>query len=337
MDARRVVLVAYTDAELLEISSVTSTLATTNGLVPGGAPYETTLATLGGGPVRCSSGLTVHGQAALEDLTGPLDTLVVSGGWGHRRAAGSPHLVAHVRRLARESRRVASVCTGSSVLAAAGLLEGRRVTTHWHFARELAEHHPGVTVDPAPIFVRDGAVSTSAGVTSALDLTLDFVAEDHGPSLARLVSRILVTYVQRPGNQAQMSVLTTPDPENMLVRGVLAHIRTHLDGDLSAAGLARAAGVSTRHLHRLCLAHTGDGPSHLVRRARAEAAADLLESTALSVTEVASRCGFGSAETLRQVFVEYYGTPPSRFRAVHRGSRHQNQAPGRHLSEHSPP
>lgn len=319
MEARRVVVVAYDDAELLEISSVTSTLATANDLIPGGTPYETTLATLGGGPVRCSSGLTVLGQAALEGLRGPLDTLVVAGGWGHRRAAESTPLVAHVRRLARESRRVASVCTGSSVLAAAGLLEGRRVTTHWHFARELAERHPGVTVDPAPIFVRDDPVSTSAGVTAALDLTLDFVAEDHGPPLARLVSRVLVTYFQRPGNQTQMSVLTTLDPENLLVRDVLAHIRAHLVGDLSSTELARVAGVSARHLHRLCLAHTGHSPSHLVRRARAEAAADLLESTALSVTEVASRCGLGSAEALRQIFVGYYGTPPSRFRAVHRG------------------
>lgn len=318
MDVRRVVVVAYDEAELLEISSVTSTLATANDHIRGAAPYEAVLATSGGGPVRCSSGLTLQGQAVLEELKGPLDTLVVSGGWGHRRAAEDVRLVAHVRRLARESRRVASVCTGSSVLAAAGLLEGRRATTHWHFARDLAERHPGVRVDPAPIFVRDDPVSTSAGVTAALDLTLDFVAEDHGPALARLVSRILVTYFQRPGNQAQMSVLTTLDPENLLVRGVLTHIRDHLDGDLSAVALARTAGVSTRHLHRLCLAHIGHPPSRLVRRARAEAAADLLESTALSVTEVADRCGFSSAETLRQVFAEYYGTPPSRFRAVHR-------------------
>ncbi|WP_017587398.1 GlxA family transcriptional regulator [Nocardiopsis ganjiahuensis] len=317
MEARRVVVVAYEDAELLEISSITSTLATANDVIPGGTPYETVLAASGGGPVRCSSGLTLRSQAALEELRGPFDTLVVTGGWGYRRAAENAHLVAHVRRLARESRRVASVCTGASVLAATGLLEGRRATTHWHFADELARRHPGVTVDPAPIFVRDGPVSTSAGVTAALDLTLDFVAEDHGPALARLVSRILVTYFQRPGNQAQMSVLTTLDPENMLVGQVLTHIRSHLDGDLSTTGLARAAGVSTRHLHRLCLAHTGHPPSRLVRRARAEAAADLLESTALSVTEVAARCGFGSAESLRQTFVAYYGVPPSRFRAVH--------------------
>lgn len=232
MEARRVVVVAYDDAELLEISSVTSTLATANDLIPDGTPYETTLATLGGGPVRCSSGLTVLGQ-----------------------------------------------------------LEGRRVTTHWHFARELAECHPGVTVDPAPIFVRDDPVSTSAGVTAALDLTLDFVAEDHGPPLARLVSRVLVTYFQRPGNQTQMSVLTTLDPENLLVRDVLAHIRAHLVGDLSSTELARVAGVSARHLHRLCLAHTGHSPSHLVRRARAEAAADLLESTALSVRSSSGTTG----------------------------------------------
>ncbi|MBR8742514.1 GlxA family transcriptional regulator [Nocardiopsis sp. MG754419] len=318
MAERRIVVVAYDDAELLEVASITSTLATANDLLPEGAPYATVVATLGGNPARCSSGLVLHAQAALETLRGPLDTLIVSGGHGHERAAADPHLVAHVRRLSRESRRVASVCTGSSVLAAAGLLDGRRATTHWHFARDLAARHPGVTVDPAPLFIRDGEVSTAAGVTSALDLTLDFVVEDHGTPLARLVSRVLVTHLQRPGDQAQMSVLTTLDPENLLARRVLDHVRSHLDGDLGADALARAVGVSVRQLHRLCRLHTGLPPGRLVRRARTEAAADLLESTTLALSEVADRCGLGSTETLRQVFLERYGTPPSRYRAAHR-------------------
>ena len=320
MDTRRVVVVAFEDAELLEIASVTSTLATANHLAPGNPPYETVVATLGQRPVACSSGLVLQSQAVLETLKGPIDTLVISGGWGHERASHDTALIAHVRRLARESTRVASVCTGSSVLAAAGLLEGRRATTHWHFARDLASRYPEVEVDPAPIFVRDGRVSTAAGVTSALDLTLAFVEEDHGTALARLVSRVLVTYLQRPGNQAQMSVLTTLDPENLMVRGVLSYVRGHLNGDHRATALARETGVSVRQLHRLCLTHTGRSPGRLVREARTEAAADLLESTALPVREVAERCGFGSAETLRQVFVDRYGIPPSRYRAAHRRS-----------------
>ncbi len=318
MDARRVVVVGYDDAELLDIASVTTTLAMANGLGSGGAPYLTRLATLGGRALTCGTGLTVRGQDALETLRGPLDTLVVSGGWGHERAAANTLLTAHVRRLARESRRIASVCTGASVLAAAGLLDGRRATTHWQFARTLAERYPAVLVDADPIFVRDGPVATSAGVTSALDLTLSFVEEDHGPALAQLVARTLVTYLQRPGNQAQMSVHTLPDPEHVLVRRLVARVRADPGGDLRTAALAGELGVSTRQLNRLVARHAGCPPGRLVRRLRAETAAELLAATSLPVAEVARRCGFGSAETLRQVFVGRYGLAPSRYRAVHR-------------------
>jgi transcriptional regulator GlxA family with amidase domain len=154
-----------------------------------------------GEPIACDSGLVLNSHAPLESFTSRIDTLVVSGGLGFAEAASNAALVAHVRRLARESRRVASVCTGASVLRAAGLLDGLRATTHWRFAGRLAAEYPAVDVDPDPIYVRDGCVSTSGGVTSALDLTLAFVDEDHGSSLARVVSRALVTYLQRPGNR----------------------------------------------------------------------------------------------------------------------------------------
>lgn len=168
---------------------------------------------------------------------------------------------------------------------------------------------------PRPIFIRDGAVSTAAGVTSALDLTLAFVEEDHGPELARQVARELVTYLQRPGNQAQMSVhVTAPPPQDTVVRDVVAHVTAHLDGDLSAARLAGSAGVSERHLTRLFLEQLHQTPGRFVRQARLEAAAHLLVSTELPVSRVAARCGFGSAETLRQAFVARYGTSPSGFR-----------------------
>ena len=204
------------------------------------------------------------------------------GGYGHLRAAQDDVLVAHVRRLARRARRIASVCTGASVLAAAGLLDGRRATTHWAFADALARDHPAVTVDPDPIFIRDGRVATSAGVTSALDLTLSFVDEDHGPDLARRVARALVTYLQRPGTQAQMSMhVAAPAPANDVVRDVVDHVVAHLDGDLSAAVLAERAGVSERHLVRLFRTHLGRSPAEHVRRARTEAAAALLAATDL--------------------------------------------------------
>ena len=170
-------------------------------------------------------------------------------------------------------------------------------------------------MDPDPIFIRDGPVATSAGVTSALDLTLSFVDEDHGPDLARRVARAMVTYLQRPGTQAQMSMhVAAPAPANDVVRDVVDHVVAHLDGDLSAAVLAERAGVSERHLGRLFRTHLGRSPAEYVRRARTEAAAALLAATDLPLARVADRCGFGSSETLRQAFLDIYGRTPSEHR-----------------------
>ncbi|ADD44454.1 GlxA family transcriptional regulator [Stackebrandtia nassauensis] len=317
MNERLVAVVGYDDAMLLDIACVTSTLAAANraGADP---PYRTVLAAPGGNPVRCDSGQTLHAQASLEKLTGPFDTLVVSGGWGHDSAAADRRIVAHVRRLARESRRVASVCTGADILAAAGLLDGKRATTHWYFADRLAAAHPTVTIDPAPIFVRDGSVFTAAGVTSALDLTLALVEDDNGPDLARFTSRVLVTYLQRPADQAQMSVyVAAPATTHPLLRKVCEHITSHPDADLSTTELARRARVSQRQLTRLFTEHTGQTPGRYVREARLAAAARLLDTSGLSVTAVATRSGFSSAEALRQPFTRRYGLSPTAFRAAH--------------------
>jgi transcriptional regulator GlxA family with amidase domain len=316
MSGRRVVVVGYPGAELLDIACVTSGLVLANAIGRLRVPYDVQLASPGGRPVECGTGLTLESQARLEGVVGPLDTVLVSGGPGHLAAAGDPVVVGHVRRLARESVRVASVCTGASVLAAAGLLDGRRATTHWRFAGDLARRHPEVTVDPAPIYVRDGNVSTAAGVTSALDLTLAFIEEDHGGSLARQVARDLVTYLQRPGNQAQMSVFTSAPPAGSdIVRRTVDHIRVNVGGALDAAALADVAGVSRRHLARVFLAELGMTPARYVRVVRLEAAAQLLVSTRLPLAAVAARCGLGSAEALRQAFVVHYGVPPSEYRA----------------------
>ncbi len=320
MDARAVVVVAYEGAELLDIACVTSTLsaAAALGALP---PYAVQVLSPGGHPIRCQSGLCLDADAALERHAGPVDTVIVSGGLGHWRAAQDSHLLAHVRRLARHARRVASVCTGTSVLAAAGLLDGRRATTHWNFAASIAARYPSVTIDPDPIYVRDGPITTAAGVTSALDLTLAFVEEDHGPDLARRTARSLVTYLQRPGNQAQMSMhVSAPAPAHDVVRDIVDHVGATLDGDLSTATLARRAGVSERHLTRLFLTHLGQTPGRHVRQRRTEAAAHLLTSTTLPLARVASRCGLRSTETLRQAFAAAYGISPSRYRDLHRSA-----------------
>jgi transcriptional regulator GlxA family with amidase domain len=310
------VVVGYDQAQSLDISCVTSTLDAANlGANPA---YRVRLATPGGGTITCSDGLALHGRESLERLTGPLDTLIVAGGIGYEQAAANPRIVGHVRRLARESRRVASVCTGAAVLAAAGLLDGRRAATHWMWADRIAARYPNVNFDPAPIYIRDGNVATSAGVTSALDLTLSFIEEDHGPELARGVAQMLVTYLQRPGNQAQMSMfVAAAPPDHSLVRRVTDHVASNLGGDLTAGALATRAGVSERHLTRLFIEHLGQTPGRYVRQARTEAAAHLLATTSRPIASVAKRCGFGSAETLRQAFVDRYGIPPSRYRATH--------------------
>lgn len=312
------VVVGYDGLELVDVACVTSCLDMANRL--GATPrYKICFGTLSGGAVRCDSGLELPGQSALPDVTGRIHTLVVSGGLGHVAAAADESLLVEVRRLASTASRVASVCTGSTVLAAAGLLDGRRATTHWHYADDLAASYPRVRVDPAPIFVQDGKIWTSGGVTAALDLTLAFVEADHGAELARWVAMGMVAYLQRPGNQAQMSMFVRARrPEHAVVRRVLDHVTAHPHEDLSTARLAAVAGVSERHLTRLLVAHAGQTPARLVRHARLEAAATALVTTDQAVALIAKATGFRSGETLRQAFSAWFGISPMQYRSVHR-------------------
>ncbi|WP_030569551.1 GlxA family transcriptional regulator [Streptomyces aureocirculatus] len=314
--ARRVLIVAYDNAQILDIACPSGALDIANryGANP---PYRIELATVAHRPARTSAGITLAAGHRLETVRGPLDTLLVAGGTGYEEAAADPRLVTQVRRLADHSRRVASVCTGAYVLAAAGLLDHRRATTHWGYGDRLAARHPTVAVDTTPLYVRDGNVYTSAGVTSALDLTLSLIEDDHGPTLARAVARELVSYLHRPADQAQISMfLAAPPPGDRLVRDLAGHIGAHLADDLSPAALATRAGVSTRHLNRLFTAHLGTTPARAVRAARTEAAAHLVRSSALSLAAIARRCGFGSAQTLRQAFLDHYGAGGDRIRRM---------------------
>jgi len=253
----------------------------------------------------------------LASVTGRIDTVIVVGGHGTRAAMADEPMLTQVRRLAGCSRRIASVCTGTFVLAAAGLLDGRRVTTHWGYGELLAAIFPAVAVDLAPLYIRDGDVYTSAGVTSGLDLTLALIEDDHGPTLAREVARELVTYLHRPADQAQISMfLAAPPPGDRLVRDLLGYIAAHLAEDLSPRALAARAGVSTRHLTRLFAAHLGTTPARSVRTARTEAAAHLVRGSELPLASIARRCGFRSAETLRQAFLDHYGMTGDRIRRM---------------------
>jgi transcriptional regulator GlxA family with amidase domain len=315
-----VVVVGYPAAELLDIACVVTALQVAN-YRHGRAIYRPVLVSPGRRPIHTGTGLVLQAEAALERVRGPVDTLIVSGGIGYVDAMDDDRLVAHVRRLGRQARRVASVCTGVGVLAAAGLVTGRRVATHWDHAAYLRGRFPHVDFDSDPIFISEEGLCTSAGVTAALDLTLAFVEADAGPDLARDVARQLVTYLQRPGNQAQMSMFTAPPAAgHSLVADTVDHITAHLDGDLSTSALASRALVSERHLARLFQRELGVTPGRFVRRARTEAAAHLLTGTDLTVHAIAGRCGFGTVEALRQAFVGTYGVSPSHYRATQTSS-----------------
>ena len=277
--------------------------------------YQVELASPDGQPVRSDSGLLLGVDRALPSVRGPLDTLLIAGGSGVDEAMTDPVVQRAVRRLAPTSRRVASVCSGAFVLAEAGLLDGRRATTHWRRCASLAERYPAITVESDPIFVRDGNVWTSAGVTAGMDLALALVEEDRGREVALTIARHLVMYVQRPGGQAQFSAaLRAQRADREVLRELQAWLPDHLDLDLSVERLAERAAMSGRHFARAFAAETGVTPARYVDDLRVESARRLLESTRRPVADVAAACGFGSAETMRRAFLRAVRVPPADYR-----------------------
>lgn len=282
--------------------------------------YRVTLASPGGATVRAESGL-VLGTAPLPPSSERIDTLVLSGGPGAEAAARDEAVMAFIRRTAPHCRRVATVCSGAFLGAAAGLFEGRRVTTHWARARQLAEEYPGITVDPDPIYIRDGKYWSSAGVTAGIDLSLALVQEDLGVDVAQTVARWLVMFLHRPGGQTQFaSPVWVPRAERSTIRAVQALVEAAPGGDHRLPALAAAAAMSVRHFTRVFTAEVGETPGRFVERTRLEAARRELEETSGTLDVVAARCGLGSAETLRRVFQRHLGVAPDayrrRFRAV---------------------
>jgi transcriptional regulator GlxA family with amidase domain len=244
-----------------------------------------------------------------------LDTLLVAGGEGVDAAAADPELVAWVRRRANRARRVASVCTGAFLLAAAGLLDGRRAATHWKYCAKLAQRFPAVHVEPDPIFVCDGPVWTSAGVTAGIDLALALVEEDLGRSLALAVARYLVVFLKRPGGQAQFSAALALQTAEDKFGGLHAWINEHLADDLSLSVLADQAGMSERSFSRHYVQATGQTPARAIERLRVEAARRLLSESRSPVKRVAQRCGFGSEETMRRSFLRLLAVTPQDYRS----------------------
>jgi transcriptional regulator GlxA family with amidase domain len=240
-----------------------------------------------------------------------IDTLIVAGGKGVRAALGCERTLGFIRRCAARARRVTSVCSGSFLLAAAGLLDGRTATTHWSCTEEFRRRFPQVRLDPDRIFVRAERIWTSAGITAGIDLALALIGEDLGESVARRTAQQLVVYHRRPGGQSQFSALLELESTNGQFAALLEFARTHLAGELGVERLAAQACMSPRNFARVFHRETGVTPAKAVERLRADAARALLDSGARSLQEIAQHCGFGDPERMRRAFVRLYGTPPS--------------------------
>ncbi len=279
------------------------------------ARYEIRTLSADGAPVRTSSGLTLVPDGTLEQTPRAIDTLIVPGGDGTRAAVRDEPLLRWIAEASARARRTASVCTGAFLLAAAGLLDGRRATTHWASAEALARRHPNVTVDPDPIFVRDGHTWTSAGVTAGMDLALALVEDDHDRELALTVARHLVLFLRRPGNQSQFSAtLASQQPEREPLREVQRSVVDDVAGDHSVEAMAERAHMSPRHFARAFRAETGLTPARYVERVRLEAARRLLEESAEPIARIADACGFGTAETMRRAFLRALEVGPAEYR-----------------------
>lgn len=309
---RRVEIVVFPRVQLLDVAGPMQVFTTANEFAGERAPYDVHVVAKEAGTVTTSAGLTVVAEGLASGRIA-VDTLVVAGGVGVYEALSDPSLVGWVRRRAAVARRVASVCTGAFLLAEAGLLDGRRCTTHWRRCEELVRRYPSLRVESDPIFVRDGDVWTSAGVTSGIDLALAFVEADVGRAAALAVARQLVVFAKRPGGQAQFSagLSLSGDADFDALHEWMGR---NLDRDLSVPRLAERAGMSERSFARHYRAATGATPSRAVERLRVEAAREALGTTRRSVKDVARRCGFGSEETMRRSFQRLLNVVPRDYR-----------------------
>ncbi|WP_347927476.1 GlxA family transcriptional regulator [Pseudomonas helvetica] len=307
-------VLAFANVQLLDVTGPLQVFASANdmaaqrGLPP---PYAPTVIADGGGAVMSSAGLALLAEPLPSESS---DTLIIAGGWGVYTAAEDAALVDWVRQQAAVSRRVASVCTGAFLLAASGWLDGRRVVTHWTRCDQLAQKHPQLRVEPNPIFINDGPVWTSAGVTAGIDLALALVEADLGRGIALEVARQLVVFLKRPGGQSQFSVTLDLQQHGNRFDELHAWIAENLSLDLGIPALALQAGMSERSFIRHYRADTGQTPARAIELIRVETARRLLSDTGVPIKRIAVQCGFGSEETLRRSFLRAMGVTPQAYR-----------------------
>lgn len=320
------VVLVFPDFQMLDAMGPVEVFTAATRLAAAGrsrrSGYRTEIVATKAGPVMSSNGVAVIAEHGIGDLRGDIDTLVIAGGFGTRACVEDRDLIDWVRRTAARSRRVASVCTGALLLAEAGLLDGKRAATHWAFAAELASRYPKIDVEADPIYLRDGRVYTSAGVTSGMDLALALVEEDLGREIALAAARWLVMFLKRPGGQAQFSAqLSVQAATREPIRDLQWWVLDHLDADLSVDALAARAGMSPRNFARAFAREVGVTPARYVERARVEAARRRLEESTAGIEDVADSCGFGTAETMRRAFVRNVRVPPADYRNRFRTAR----------------
>jgi transcriptional regulator GlxA family with amidase domain len=314
---RAVVILGFAGLQPLDVVGPCEVFAGADrilGLLGRAGGYTVALVSADGRPVTAASGVALC-TAPRPHPSERIDTLIIPGGEGVHAAAAVPETVAWVDEAARRSRRVATVCTGTFLLATTGQLDGHRVTTHWARAARLAEDFPALEVDPDPIYIRQGKFWTSAGVTAGIDLSLALVQADHGSEVAQHVARWLVMFLHRPGGQTQFaSPVWVPRAERSTVRAVQQLVEAAPGGDHRLSVLAAAAAMSVRHFARVFTAEVGEPPGRFVERVRIEAARRELETTDDTLDVLAARCGFGTAETLRRAFQRRLGVAPDSYR-----------------------
>ncbi|NWA03459.1 GlxA family transcriptional regulator [Pseudomonas gingeri] len=323
MNTPRIIQVlAFPNVQVLDVTGPLQVFASANDLARSQGlplPYAPRVIAAEAGPVMSSAGLALVAEP-LPAATTPCDSLIIAGGWGTYAAAEDPALVEWVRQQAACARRVASVCTGAFLLAASGWLDGRRVATHWTRCEQLAEQYPKLQVEPNPIFINDGPVWTSAGVTAGIDLSLALVEQDLGRPMALEVARHLVVFLKRPGGQSQFSATLSLQKSGSRFGDLHAWIAEHLAMDLSIPILAQQVGMSERSFVRHYRTETGQTPARAIENLRVESARRLLSDTATPIKRIAARCGFGSEETLRRSFLRALGVTPQAYRERFSGS-----------------
>jgi transcriptional regulator GlxA family with amidase domain len=312
---KSVAIVVPPNAQSLDVSGPLDAFLEANRHSSGGALYEVRLVATGASRTIKAGGLSLVTDSSIFDDVRSIDTMLVAGTPDYAVAYASADFHAWLRRRAPKTRRYGSVCTGAFFLGAAGLLDGRNATTHWQHAAELAERFPAAKVVPDQIYVQDGGLYTSAGVTAGIDLALKLIEDDHGRDLALTVARRLVVFLKRPGGQSQFSAhLAAQIADEGKIRSLQHWILDHLSLDLTLDSLANRVAMSVRNFTRVFQGETGTTPADFVEMARVDAARRLLEESETPLQRVASRCGFASPDTMRRTFLRRIGTGPSDYR-----------------------